>query len=80
MGSKHRSIRDMQNASERFRAEHSAWLTLAMLTGRAYPRIPTKRADLGGVGGFDALRRRPGGLARAAAWWRAALAKVDDVF
>ncbi len=67
----------MQTASERFRAEHSAWLTLAMLTGRAYPRIPAKRTDLGG---FDALRRRPGGLARAAAWWRAALAKVDDVF
>lgn len=77
MPRKHRSIRDMQTASERFRAEHSAWLTLAMLTGRAYPRIPTKRTDLGG---FDALRRRPGGLARAAAWWRAALAKVDDVF
>jgi hypothetical protein len=77
MPRKHRSIRDMQTASERFRAEHSAWLTLAMLTGRAYPRIPTKRTD---QGGFDALRRRPGGLARAAAWWRAALAKVDDVF
>jgi hypothetical protein len=77
MPRQHRSIRDMQSASERFRAEHSAWLTLAMLTGRAYPRIPTKRTDLGG---FDALRRRPGGLARAAAWWRAALAKVDDVF
>lgn len=77
MPRKHRSNRDMQTASERFRAEHSAWLTLAMLTGRACPRIPTKRTDLGG---FDALRRRPGGLARAAAWWRAALAKVDDVF
>ena len=72
-----RSIRDLQTASERFRAEHSAWLTYAMLTGRSYPRIPTRRADLGG---FDALRRRSGGLARAAAWWRAALSRVNDVF
>lgn len=74
---RNRSIRDLQSTSERFRAEHSAWLTLAMLTGRAYPRIPTKRADRGG---FDDLRSRPGGLARAAAWWRAALARVNDVF
>ncbi len=73
----HRSIRDVRSASERFRAEHSAWLTLAMLTGRPYPRIPTRRAD---HGGFDPLRRRPGGLARAAAWWRAALARVNDAF
>jgi len=72
-----RSIRDIQTASERFKAEHSAWLTMAMLTGRVYPRIPTKRADRGG---FEALRRRDGGMARAAAWWRAALAKVNDVF
>lgn len=66
-----------RSAGERFRAEHSAWLTLAMLTGRPYPRIPTKRTDLGG---YEGLRRRPGGLARAAAWWRAALSRVNDVF
>lgn len=67
----------MRTASDRFRAEHSAWLSYAMLTGRAYPRIPTRRADRGG---FDALRLREGGMARAAAWWRAALALVNDVF
>ncbi len=71
-----RSIRDIQSAGEKFRAQHSAWLTLAMLTGRSYPRIPTKRTDLGG---YDRLRARTGGLARAAAWWRAALSKVNDV-
>ncbi|MCC5824367.1 MAG: hypothetical protein LAT64_12035 [Phycisphaerales bacterium] len=71
-----RSIRDIQSPSERFRAEHSAWLSYAMLTGRSYPRIPTRRAD---EGGFDGLRARPGGLARAAEWWRAALARVNDV-
>jgi hypothetical protein len=72
-----RSIRDIQTASERFKAEHSAWLTMAMLTGRSYPRIPTRPTDRGG---FDALRARAGGMSRAAAWWRAALARVNDVF
>ena len=73
-----KTIGDLQrSAGERFRAQHSAWLTRAMLTGRSYPRIPAKPAA---AGGFDDLRRRPGGLRRAAAWWRAALAKVNDVF
>ncbi|MEM9374391.1 MAG: hypothetical protein AAGA55_12185 [Planctomycetota bacterium] len=73
-----RTIGDLQrSAGERFRTQHSAWLTRAMLSDRSYPRIPAKRTDLGG---FDSLRRRPGGLQRAAAWWRAALAKVNDVF
>lgn len=72
-----RTIRDIQTAGERFRAQHSAWLTHALLTGRSYPRIPTERADRGG---FDRLRARRGGLARAASWWRAALARVDDLF
>ena len=75
-----KSIRDVQTASERFRAEHTAWLTMAMLTGRSYPRIPTRRIEIGGRGGFDGLRRRPGGLERAASWWRAALSRVNDVF
>lgn len=72
-----RSARDLQTASERFKAQHSAWLTWAMISDKQYPRIPTRRADLGG---FEHLRRRPGGMARAAAWWRAALAKVNDAF
>jgi hypothetical protein len=73
-----KTIGDLQrSAGERFRAQHSAWLTRAMLYDRSYPRIPVKRADLGG---YDRMRRRPGGLGKAAAWWRAALARVNDVF
>lgn len=68
---------EVRTASERFRAQHSAWLTLAMLTGREYPRIPVRETE---KGGFGPLRRRPGGLARAAGWWRAALIRVNEVF
>lgn len=63
-------------ASELARAVHSEWLTRAMVKRKAYPRIPTRRVD---EGGFDALRARSGGLARAEQWWTAALERVDEV-
>ncbi|TVQ60860.1 MAG: hypothetical protein EA378_10575 [Phycisphaerales bacterium] len=65
----------MRTAGERMRDEHSAWLTAAMMSGRPYPRIPTKGVSRGG---YDPLRARPGGADRAAAWWRGALDRVDD--
>lgn len=68
--------RRLSSAAERFRREHSLWLTQAMLTGRAYPRIPSRRVD---AGGFDGLRAREGGGRRAGAWWAAALTRVDDL-
>ncbi len=58
------------------RAVHSRWLTAALASGREYPRIPLRRVD---QGGFSAMMRRPGGPDRAAQWWDAALARVDDL-
>ncbi len=58
-----------------FRRVHEAWLDRALRSGRVYPRIPLRRADWGG---FDALRRRPGGRERAEKWWSVALTKVDS--
>ncbi len=68
-----RTRRDLFDAGERFRAEHSAWLTLAMMSGRKYPRIPAKRADLGG---YDRLMATRSGRDRSARWWRLALARI----
>jgi len=67
--------RDLRTTAERMRDQHSAWLTVAVMTGKVYPRIPTRRVA---QGGFDAMRMRPGGAARAEAWWRGALGRVDD--
>lgn len=64
-----------EGAAERFRKEHEAWLTRALLDGREYPRIPTRAVR---AGGFDGLRRRAGGPQRAAMWWDAALLRVDE--
>lgn len=66
--------RRLASAAERFRREHSLWLTRAMLTGTPYPRIPSRRVD---AGGFDGLRRREGGPGRAERWWSAALTRVE---
>ncbi len=65
----------MRTAAERMRDQHSAWLTAAIMTGRVYPRIPTKGVARGG---YDRLRARPGGPERAETWWRGALERVDD--
>lgn len=61
------------DAGERFRAEHSAWLTLAMMSGRRYPRIPAKKVELGG---YDRLLERQSGRRHAARWWQLALARI----
>lgn len=63
------------DAGARFRAEHSRFLTLALLSGRKYPRIPTKRVD---QGGYSGLLRLSEGEKRAAMWWAAAMTRVDD--
>lgn len=63
-------------SSELARAIHSEWLTRALEGRKVYPRIPTRRVD---EGGFDALRARARGMARAEQWWTAALERVDEV-
>lgn len=69
------SRRDPRFASKRFRQEHSRWLTNAMLSGRAYPRIPTRLVS---KGGFSGMMSRPGGSETAQRWWDAAFERVDD--
>ncbi|MCR9077073.1 MAG: hypothetical protein NXI07_13625, partial [bacterium] len=64
------------DAGARFRAEHSRFLTLALLSGRRYPRIPSKRVDQGGYAGLMKLDE---GEKRAAMWWAAAFMRVDDL-
>ncbi len=64
----------LESFGARARRVHSAWLTRAVREGRAYPRIPTRRVDLGG---FDALMRREGGPKIAERWWTIALLRVE---
>ncbi|MCX5690580.1 MAG: hypothetical protein NTV94_12500 [Planctomycetota bacterium] len=61
-------------AGEKARQEHARWLTRAMASGMAYPKIPVKPAD---AGGFDRLRDKAGGQELAAAWWEAARNRVE---
>ena len=67
--------RDPREAGERFRAQHSAFLTRAVRTPGAFPRIPVKAVDRGG---YDRLRRVETGEAHAALWWSTALDRVGD--
>jgi hypothetical protein len=64
-----------ESSAALFRRVHEAWLDRALRTGQAYPRIPLRRVDRGG---FDLLRARAGGAARAETWWRLALGRVDS--
>jgi hypothetical protein len=66
--------RVVRDAGERFRKEHSRFLTHASLSGRIFPEIPTRQTDRGG---FDALRSRKNGSIRASQWWAAAFNRVD---
>ena len=61
-----------------FRRIHERWLTRAMQSGKPYPRIPIRRVDELGRGGFDDVRTRPEARARADRWWSLALDRVDS--
>ncbi|MDF1808295.1 MAG: hypothetical protein P1U42_01215 [Phycisphaerales bacterium] len=62
------------DAGAKFRAEHSRFLTLALLSNKKYPKIPSKRVDLGGYSGLMKLTE---GEKRAALWWAKAIDRVD---
>ena len=64
------------DASARYRAEHSAFLTFAMRTSRRIPRIPRKRADQGGYSGLLKLET---GEKHAVRWWTLAITKLDEI-
>ncbi|MEO1512756.1 MAG: hypothetical protein AAFU70_11840, partial [Planctomycetota bacterium] len=53
-----RRLRDWRTCSERFRAEHSRFLTAALRAPRRYPKIPTKRVS---QGGYERLLARESG-------------------
>lgn len=57
-----------------FRRVHERWLTRALSSRKAYPRIPIRRVD---HGGFDLVRSQPAARARADRWWELALERVD---
>ena len=67
--------RQREEAGALARRQHSAWLTRAMASGRAFPRIPTRPVDLGG---FQGQMGRKAGPSRAETWWRLALERVPD--
>jgi hypothetical protein len=66
---------DIPSLGETYRLVHEAWLTRALSSGRAYPRIPLRKVE---DGGFSNLMNRPGGRALAEMWWTAALDRVDE--
>lgn len=57
------------------RRQHSRWLSAALGSADAFPRIPTRRAD---AGGFSKLMSLPSGPTTAERWWRAALSRVPE--
>lgn len=59
---------------ELMRRTHSRWLTGALMTGRAYPRIPIRPVS---TGGFARLNARTGARRWADAWWAVALNRVE---
>jgi transposase len=58
---------------EMARRVHSQWLTAALQSEIAYPRIPVRRAD---AGGWDELLAKPNGHAITERWWRRVLARI----
>ncbi len=66
---------DVLERGEAARRAHSAWLTHALASGRAYPRIPVRRVD---EGGFAVLMQTQYGRQVAEAWWTLALEQVED--
>ncbi|MCC6428934.1 MAG: hypothetical protein IT435_19200 [Phycisphaerales bacterium] len=58
------------------RRVHSAWLSDALASGRAYPRIPLRRVD---EGGFSVLMGTSYGSQLSEAWWVMTLDQVNTV-
>ena len=54
---------------------HSRWLSRAITSKKAYPRIPVRPVS---EGGFSGLTQTEEGRAANDAWWEATLEMVDD--
>jgi hypothetical protein len=70
---------DPSSRAEQFRLVHEHWLNRAIASSSPIPRIPVKKVDENGRGGFDRLRARPGGLRLAERWWSLAIAIADGL-
>jgi len=66
---------DFEEAGERARRLHSAWLTEALRSGKSVPRIPVRPVD---SGGFDRASASTIRRAHHQRWWSLALERVDD--
>jgi len=67
--------RNPQARAEAMRRAHSRFLSAAILSADAFPRIPVRRVD---QGGFRTLMSGPRGRAAAAAWWERAFGQLPD--
>jgi hypothetical protein len=56
------------------RITHERWLAQALENPGEYPRIPTRKA---GLGGWDDLMRTPRARAWADSWWNDTLDRED---
>jgi hypothetical protein len=70
--------RRLQEAGERARQTHSAWLTRVLVTDqhKHAPRIPTRPVR---DGGFGTMMSSPHGRRWAFRWWRSAFSRVDEL-
>lgn len=59
---------------DRYRTQHSRWLSQAMQGKRTFVRIPIRKCD---EGGFTPMTSRPEGRARADIWWELAFDRTD---
>lgn len=62
--------RDPASPGARMVRYHAHWLSLALRSHRAFPRIPMRMVS---EGGFSALLASPDGRRTAETWWVAAL-------
>jgi len=74
MGFRFSPVRSTSSLARRFIAQHARWLTRALRTGRAYPRIPCRRVADGGFARLMATRQ---GRQIAQGWWYRALEELD---
>jgi hypothetical protein len=68
-----RSSLDLLARGEAMRALHSRWLTRALQRGARPPRIPTRKVDPTGGGGWATLMATPEGRAWAEEFWQQTL-------
>jgi len=67
------TAQDREEAGEKARRLHSAWLTDAVVTGKSTPKIPVREVE---QGGFSRVAASALARERADRWWTIALERV----